>query len=72
MDSVLQRFGYTIIKASNYKKAIQQYRGIRGTIQLLLDVIIPRKNRREAYDEIREKRKKKKGSVFAGDVSEIL
>jgi signal transduction histidine kinase/ActR/RegA family two-component response regulator len=53
--AVLQGFGYTVIEASDGEEALQKYRDNKDTVQLLIfDVIMPRKNGREAYNEIRK------------------
>jgi len=51
--SVLEEFGYTIIEAVNGEDAITKFIENKDTIQLLLfDVIMPKKNGIEAYEEI--------------------
>jgi CheY-like chemotaxis protein len=50
---VLEKFGYTVISAEDGEEAVRKYLENRGNIQmLLLDVILPKKNGREVYDEI--------------------
>lgn len=50
----LRDFGYTIIDAENGEVACRRFREHQDTIRLLLfDVIMPTKNGKEAYDEIR-------------------
>jgi PAS domain S-box-containing protein len=51
--SVLQEFGYTVIEACDGEEAVRIFSENRDRIQLvLLDVIMPKKNGREAYNEI--------------------
>ena len=52
--SVLQEFGYTVIATSDGEEAVNKYKENRERIQLLLfDLIMPKKNGKDAYDEIR-------------------
>jgi CheY-like chemotaxis protein len=51
---VLQEFGYTVIEAADGDEALQKYREHRDRISLcILDVIMPKKNGREVFDEAR-------------------
>jgi PAS domain S-box-containing protein len=52
---LLESFGYTVIEARDGKDALAQFFAHQETIQLaLLDVIMPGKNGREAYEEMRK------------------
>ncbi len=52
--SFLQKNGYKIIEAENGEEAIRKFKKNRGVVSLiLLDVIMPVKNGREAYEEIK-------------------
>ena len=52
---VLESFGYTVITAEDGEETITKYRENRDTVRLLvLDMIMPKKNGKEAYDEIRK------------------
>ncbi len=52
---ILKNAGYTVIEAENGEEAIQRFSDHKYTIQLLiLDVVMPRKNGKEAYEEIRK------------------
>jgi signal transduction histidine kinase/ActR/RegA family two-component response regulator len=71
--AVLQGFGYTVLEASDGEEAIRKYRDNKDTIQLLiLDVIMPRKNGREAYDEIRKMNPAVKALFTSGYTEEII
>jgi two-component system cell cycle sensor histidine kinase/response regulator CckA len=73
MRSALQGSGYSVIEASDGEEAIQKYRGNRDAIQLLiLDVIMPRKNGREAYDEIRKTHPAVKALFTSGYTADII
>jgi CheY-like chemotaxis protein len=53
--ALLQNFGYGVIVAVDGEDAVQKYRENRGRIRLFLfDVVMPKKNGLEAYEEIRE------------------
>jgi len=50
---LLTEAGYRVVEASNGEEAVRKYKEQKEAIQLLvLDVIMPRKNGKEAYDEI--------------------
>ena len=52
--SLLENFGYEVIVAVDGEDAVQKFRDNRERIQLLLfDVVMPKKNGKDAYDEIR-------------------
>jgi CheY-like chemotaxis protein len=71
---LLMEAGYQVVEASNGEEAVRKYREQKDAIQLLvLDVIMPRKNGKEAYDEICGIRPDIKTifmSGYAGDVFE--
>ncbi|QXE87812.1 DUF3365 domain-containing protein [Geomonas nitrogeniifigens] len=51
--SVLTRFGYRVIQAVDGQDAVEKYSAHRNEISMILmDLIMPRKNGKEAYDEI--------------------
>jgi signal transduction histidine kinase len=53
--SVLEEFGYTVVEASDGEDAIEKIRAGRGRIKLLLlDVVMPKKNGKEVYDEAKK------------------
>ncbi len=55
VKTALEGAGYTVITAENGNDAIKKFMENRDKIQMLLfDVIMPEKNGKEAYDEIRE------------------
>ncbi|MEK6744722.1 MAG: ATP-binding protein [Nitrospirota bacterium] len=55
MQLVLEDFGYTVITAVDGEDAVNKFRANSDKIQLLVfDMIMPKKNGKEAYDEIRK------------------
>jgi len=55
IKEVLDRFGYRVLEAEDGEVAINIFNANRDTIQLLiLDVVMPKKNGKEVYNEIRE------------------
>jgi DNA-binding NtrC family response regulator len=53
MRLILQEHGYKIIEAENGEDAVRKFEDNRGRVSLvLLDVIMPVRNGREAYEEI--------------------
>lgn len=53
--TILAEFGYTVIEAVNGEDAVRKFMANKDRIQLLLfDLIMPKMNGKEAYDEIRK------------------
>lgn len=53
--ALLEEFGYRIIEATDGEDAIVQFNRHKDGVKLvILDVIMPKKNGREAYEEIRK------------------
>ena len=54
VQTVLQKFGYRVILASDGQEAVDQFRAHRAEIKLILmDIIMPRMGGRQAYEAIR-------------------
>lgn len=54
IEEVLREFGYAVIVAKDGEDAIKKFKESRDKIQLLVfDVIMPKKNGKEVYDEIK-------------------
>ncbi len=70
--SLLQRHGYTVIEAANGEEAVEKFIENKDTVQLLFfDVLMPRKDGRDAYEEIRKIRADVKvifASGYPGDI----
>jgi PAS domain S-box-containing protein len=70
---LLESFGYTVIEAVNGEDALKQFLAHQKTIQLaLLDVIMPRKNGREAYEEMRKRSPGLKALFTSGYSADIF
>ena len=55
VELVLQKYGYTVILAEDGQEAVEKFQAHRNEIKLILmDIIMPRKGGRQAYDEIRQ------------------
>lgn len=71
--SILEEFGYTVITAVDGEEAVERFMENRDRIGLLLfDVIMPRKNGKEAYDEIRKTAADVKAIFLSGYTEEII
>jgi CheY-like chemotaxis protein len=67
IKEVLKGSGYTVVEAENGEKAIKAFHENREGIQLLiLDVIMPKKNGKEVFDEIRKVRPDMKAIFTSG------
>jgi two-component system cell cycle sensor histidine kinase/response regulator CckA len=71
--SVLEEFGYTVIEAEDGADAVDKFQENKDRIQLIvLDVIMPRKNGKEAYDIIKSIRPDIKALFMSGYAGDIL
>jgi len=53
--ALLNEFGYTVIEAVNGEDAVSQFKENRDKIELLIfDMVMPKKNGKEAYEEIKK------------------
>ncbi len=73
VKEVLEQFGYTVIEAVDGEDAVSTFTKNRDRVQLLiLDVIMPRKNGKEVYEEIRRARPDVKVIFSSGYTADIL
>jgi PAS domain S-box-containing protein len=73
VTTTLRDFGYTIIEAFDGADAIEKFGDHRADIDLLLlDVIMPRKNGKEAYLEIKKMRPDIRAIFMSGYTGDIL
>ncbi|NTW67174.1 MAG: DUF3365 domain-containing protein [Nitrospirae bacterium] len=71
--SVLMEFGYQVIEARDGDDAVRVFRENRDRVDLLLlDVIMPRKNGKAAYEEIREIRPGIKALFMSGYSADMV
>ena len=73
VKEVLEQFGYTVIEAVDGEDAISKFKNNRDRVKLLiLDVIMPKKNGKEVYEEIRKDRPDVKVIFSSGYMTDIL
>ena len=71
--TVLSEFGYTVIEATNGEDAVRKFLEHRDQVQLLLfDIVMPKKNGKEAYDEIRRAGGDVKVIFLSGYPAEVI
>ncbi|MDI6727898.1 MAG: ATP-binding protein [Thermodesulfovibrionales bacterium] len=71
--SVLERFGYKVIEAFDGEDAIRKFMDNKNRIHILLfDVIMPKKNGKEAYEEIKKIRPDIKSIFISGYTADII
>ena len=72
-ESVLKEFGYSVILAEDGEDAVAKFREHMHRIDLLvLDMIMPRKNGKEAHEEIRKIRPDIKVLFASGYAADII
>ena len=72
-STVLRENGYTVIEAVDGEDAVRKFTANAGGIQLLItDCIMPRKNGKEAYDEIRMKAPSIKAIFLSGYAEDVI
>ena len=70
---LLEESGYTVIEAIDGQDAIKKFKVYKNEIQfVLLDVIMPNKNGKEAYDEIRQIKPDIKVLFMSGHPADII
>ena len=73
MGEVLSSAGYTVIEAVDGQDGVEKFREHQNEVQLLiLDVIMPRKNGREAYDEICNMKSDVRAIFTSGYTADII
>ncbi|HDZ00790.1 MAG TPA: hybrid sensor histidine kinase/response regulator [Nitrospirae bacterium] len=73
LTTILQSYGYKIIEAVNGSDAIEKFIENKSEIKMiLLDVIMPKKNGREVYEEIKKIRPDIKGLYISGHPSDLI
>ena len=70
---MLEEYGYKVITAASGQEAIDEFKAHKDKIQLLLfDVIMPNRNGREAYEEIKKIRPDIKVLFMSGYPADII
>lgn len=73
ITTTLKHFGYTTLEATNGVDGVKQFQNNRDGIDLvLLDVVMPNMNGKEAYDEIRKTRPDTKVIFMSGYAKDVL
>ena len=71
--TVLTEHGYKVIEAENGQDAVDKFLQNRGAVNLLvMDVIMPRKNGKEAYEEIKKISPSAKAVFISGYSADII
>ncbi len=69
----LEEYGYTVMEATNGTEAVEVFLANQDKIQLLLcDLIMPKKNGREAYEEIKKIRPDIKAIFMSGYTKDLI
>lgn len=73
LREMLERSGYSVMEASDGQEGVDVYRSHGKGIHLIIsDVIMPRKNGRQVYDEIKELNSSAKVLFMSGYSADIL
>lgn len=71
--TLLERFGYKVKEAEDGEDAVMKFMENKDEVQLLiLDVIMPKRNGKEAYEEIRKIRPDTKALFTSGYTADII
>ena len=71
--TVLEQFGYTVIAAVDGEEAVSKFAAASDTINLLiLDVVMPKMNGKEAFDRMRAIRRDIKAIFASGYTADIM
>jgi nitrogen-specific signal transduction histidine kinase/CheY-like chemotaxis protein len=72
-STMLRDHGYTILEAVDGEDAVQQFHQHQDTIQLLLlDVVLPKKNGKEVYEEVKKARPGLKVLFTSGYSADVI
>jgi len=73
LKGILKRVGYRVVTASNGEEAIALFHENRDDISLVIsDVVMPKKNGREIYEEIRAHRQDVKFLFISGYTADVI
>lgn len=73
IKTILKSYGYMIIEAADGMEAIEKFNEYKNEVKLLLlDVVMPRKNGKDVYEEIRKTAPDIKALFISGYATEIM
>ena len=73
IGSILSRAGYTVIETEDGQDAVEKFgEHLDGIDLLILDVVMPRKNGKEAYEEIRRIKPDMKALFMSGYTRDVV
>ncbi len=73
MSGILKMSGYTVMSAVNGRDAVEKFREHKDEIHLIiLDVVMPEKNGKEAYEEMRAIRHDIKALFMSGYTADVV
>ncbi len=73
LSTVLQKSGYSVIEAENGEEAVARFAENKDSVSLLiLDVIMPKKNGREAFEDIKKIRPDIKAIFVSGYTADVI
>jgi PAS domain S-box-containing protein len=72
LTDVLTQAGYTVIEAGNGEELVDRFREAAQVDLVVLDVVMPKKNGREALDEIKTTRPDIKALFISGYTADII
>ncbi len=72
MGTVLRRFGYSVIEATDGEEAVKHFSDHENIDLVLLDSVMPKKNGRQVYDEISAKRPDVKVLFTSGYTRDVV
>jgi PAS domain S-box-containing protein len=70
--NILEEFGYQVIVAGNGVEAVERYKANPGIALLILDVVMPGKNGKETFAEIRSMKPDAKAIFMSGYTANII
>jgi two-component system, cell cycle sensor histidine kinase and response regulator CckA len=73
LSAILREFGYKVIEAADGEDMINKFKRHKNQVQLLiLDMIMPKKNGKEAYEEIRKIKPEMQAIFVSGYTADII
>jgi two-component system, cell cycle sensor histidine kinase and response regulator CckA len=71
--NLLEEYGYTVLEAEDGVEAVHRFSEGKDRIDLaILDVVMPRKNGKEAYDEMKKSKKDLKALFISGYTADMM